>query len=84
MTTGIAARLAKVEAAMKEKGIGEPPVMHGAIEVHCTGGRGRVEGELCLEHEDCVFHSTPILGRIRRQIIFDWFEGMTSLDTFIG
>jgi hypothetical protein len=53
-----------------------PVVLQGAYEVHCIGGAGRFEGEACQEHENCVFCSTPIHGRIRRQIIIDWHEGM--------
>ena len=52
--------------------------------MHCTGGLSYMKGEVCLEHEDCVYHPTPVLGRIRRQLIVDWHEGMTSLDTLIG
>jgi hypothetical protein len=53
--------------------------MLGSHEVHCIGGWGRVDGERCVEHEDCVFQSTPLPGPLRRMIIGHWHEGMTSL-----
>ena len=78
-------RLARAQDELRKKGIGrQPPVMRGALEVHCTGGLSHMKGEVCLEHEDCVLHSTPLLAPIRRQIIFAWQEGMTSLDMLIG
>ena len=53
--------------------------MLGSHEVHSIGGWGNVEGERCFEHEDCVFQSFPVQGRIRRVIMGRWDDGMTNL-----
>ena len=53
--------------------------MLGSHEVHCIGGLGRVEGLRCEEHEDCVFQATPLPGPLRRMVIGEWQEGMTTL-----
>ena len=54
----------------------QPPLLEGSIEIHCIGGRSHVKGRLCKEHEACVFRPTPIMGRIRRQYLFNWQPGM--------
>lgn len=79
----IVGRLAKVESAL-ESIAPRPPVMRGALELHCPGGLGRIEGMVCDEHEACVFTSSPIMGSIIRQYIFAWHEGMLPLDEMIG
>jgi hypothetical protein len=54
-----------------------PKEMRGSYEVHCIGGWQKVEGgQECQEHERCAFRSTPIAGRLRRVIMFDWHEGI--------
>ena len=79
-------RLTRAQEQLRQQGIGrEPARMRGALEVHCVGGLlHEIEGERCDEHEDCVFHSTPILAAMRRQVIFAWQEGMTPLSLLIG
>jgi len=80
----VGTRLAKVESELERQRLIKSPVMRGAIEMHCTGGFGRLEGTACDEHEACVFSSTPIIGAITRQYIFAWQEGMPPLDKLIG
>ena len=80
----VGGRLAKVEAELERQRLMKSPVLRGALEVNCTGGLGRIEGIECKEHEACVFHSTPIMGSIRRQYLFDWYEGMRPLSEMIG
>jgi hypothetical protein len=70
----LATRLTNLEKRHKP-----PKEMLGAYEVHCVGGLGRIEGERCQEHEDCVFTATPLPGRLRRVIVGEWHEGMTDL-----
>ena len=53
--------------------------MRGSHEVHCIGGWGRLEGERCEEHEQCVFQAIPLPGRLRRIVQFQWQEGITNL-----
>ncbi len=53
--------------------------MRGSHEVHCIGGWGRLEGERCAEHEECVFKAVPLPGPIRRVVMGHWYEGMTTL-----
>jgi hypothetical protein len=51
--------------------------MRGSYEVHCVGGWQKVDGgQECHEHDRCAFRSTPVAGRLRRMIMFDWQEGM--------
>ena len=77
----LTSRLARVQEQLRDRGIGQaPPVMRGALEMHCPGGLSHVEGQVCSEHEDCVFQSTPMMAPIRRQIIIAWHEGMKNLD----
>ena len=70
----LSARLTNLEKRHKP-----PKEMLGTYEVHCVGGLGKIKGERCEEHEDCVFHATPLPGRLRRMIIGHWYEGMTDL-----
>jgi hypothetical protein len=70
----LTARLTHLEKLHKP-----PREMLGAYEVHCVGGLGRIEGERCQEHEDCVFTATPLPGRLRRIVMGHWQDGMTSL-----
>ena len=67
-------RLASLEKRHKP-----PQEMRGAIEVHCIGGWGHIEGQHCEEHEDCVFQATPLPGPLRRVVMGHWYDGMTNL-----
>jgi hypothetical protein len=67
---------ARLKAIERHRWAQPPEVLRGAYEVHCVGGAGRFEGYTCHEHQDCVSRSTPVHGRVRRQIIFDWHEGL--------
>jgi hypothetical protein len=72
MTSRLTTRLANLEKRRRP-----PDKMRGSIEVHCLGGWQKVDGGLeCHEHERCAFHSTPVSGRLRRVVMFDWQEGM--------
>ena len=78
-------RLARVEEELQRRRPAPAPEMLGAIEIHCIGGASHfVEGEPCLEHEDCVYYSEPISQPLTRQYIFNWKEGMLPLDEMIG
>jgi hypothetical protein len=62
--------------ALERQRWARPTPLPGAFEIHCVGGQSHVEGEPCSEHEACVFKATPISGRIRRQLIVEWYPGM--------
>ncbi len=74
----VASRVTKLEEELERRRL-KSPVMRGAWERHCPGGLGRIEGEPCKEHQDCVFKAEPITAPIRRMVIVNWYEGMTSL-----
>ena len=74
MRSRLGARLKHLE----QRGWTPPSEMRGTIEMHCIGGLGHVEGERCLEHENCVYRRMPILGRVVRQYLFSWHEGMAN------
>ena len=61
--------------AIERHAFAQTEVLRGSYEVHCPGGFGHVQGELCDEHDACVFRSTPTHGDVRRQIIMAWEEG---------
>ncbi len=77
-------RLANLEAELERRHRIRSPVMRGALELHCPGGLGHIEGMACEEHEACAYTSSPIMGSIIRQYIFAWHEGMPPLDEMIG
>ena len=72
--SNLAARLNAVERQRWAK----PEVLEGAIEIHSMGDLEHLEGELCSEHEACVFRSKPIMGKLRRQYLMRWQEGMAD------
>jgi hypothetical protein len=64
--------------ALERHGWTQPQEMQGSIEMHCLGGLSHFEGQTCEEHEQCVFRSTPIRGRIRRQYLTRWQAEMKN------
>ena len=75
----VSSRLAKAEEELERRRLIQSPVMRGAWETHCQGGLGRVEGEPCQEHQDCVFKTEPMTAPIRRIVLVNWHEGITTL-----